>query len=57
MGETKISLPQVKINVEYGKGRWSQVFHITDLDGREIVLHQKDAAAMAKNILEIVKKK
>jgi len=32
-----------------------KVFHIFDLDYREICLHEKDAIKMAKNILKIAK--
>ncbi len=47
---------EVRINVEFKPGRWGKVFHIFDLDNREIVLHQKDAVKLAKNILAISKK-
>ncbi len=49
--------PKVKIVVDYRPGRWGRVFHIFDLDNREIVLHQKDAVSIARNILKIAKEK
>ena len=45
--------PEVKIQVDYRPGRWGKVFHIFDLDGREIALHQKEAVKLARNILKI----
>ena len=45
--------PEPKITVDYRPGRWAKVFHIFDLDGREIALHQKEAVAIAKKILNI----
>lgn len=50
-------IPEVRIQVDYRPGRWGKVFHIFDLDNREIVLHQKDAVGMAKSILKIAKEK
>lgn len=47
--------PEIKITVEYRPGRWGQVFHIFDLDGREIAINQKDAFRLARNILRIVR--
>ena len=49
--------PEVKIQVDYRPGRWGKVFHIFDLDNREIALHQKDAMKMARAILKIAKGK
>ena len=45
--------PAIKITVEYRPGRWGRIFHIFDLDNREIALHQKDAVSLARNILKI----
>ena len=45
--------PEIKITVDYRPGRWGKVFHIFDLDNREIALHQKDAVKLARNILKI----
>lgn len=50
--ETKL---EIKITVDYHPGRWGRVFHIFDLDNREIALHQKDAVKLAKNILKIAR--
>ena len=47
--------PEPKITVDYRPGRWGKVFHIFDLDNREIALHQKDAVKVARNILKIAK--
>lgn len=44
-----------KITVDYRPGRWGKVFHLFDLDGREISLHQKDAIKLARTILNITK--
>jgi hypothetical protein len=44
-----------RIMIEYTPGHWGKVFHIFDLDNREISLHQKDAIKLAKNILKIAK--
>ena len=41
--------------VEHRPGRWGKVFHIFDLDNREIALHQKDAVKLARSILKIAK--
>ena len=49
--------PEIKILLEIRPGRWGKVFHIFDLDNREIVLHQKEAVKMAKAILKITKGK
>ena len=49
----KEKIPEVRIQVDYRPGRWGKVFHIFDLDNREIVLHQKEATAMARKILSI----
>lgn len=46
---------EIKITVEYRPGRWGKVFHIFDLDNREIALHQKDAVKLAHNILKITR--
>jgi len=48
-------VPEPKIMVDYHPGRWGKVFHIFDLDNREIALHQKDAVRVARNILKIAK--
>ena len=48
---------EVKIQVDYRPGRWGKVFHIFDLDGREIALHQKEAVKLARSILKIAKGK
>ena len=58
MSEQKIPpMPEVKIQVEFFPGRWGKVFHIFDLDNREIALHQKDACALARKILQIANRK
>ena len=49
------TVPEPRITVDYHPGRWSKVFHIFDLDNREIALHQKDAVKVARNILKIAK--
>ena len=49
--------PEVKILLEINPGRWGKVFHIFDLDGREIALHQKEAVKLARSILKIAKGK
>ncbi len=46
---------EIQISVTYTPGRWGKVFHIFDLDNREIALHQKDAVKLARNILKIAK--
>jgi hypothetical protein len=50
---------RAKITVEYQSnnrhGRLGKVYHIFDLDNREIALHQKEAVKLAKNILKIAK--
>ena len=46
-----------RITVDYRPGRWGKVFHIFDLDNREIALHQKDAVKLAKSILKIAKER
>lgn len=51
------TVPEVKITVDYRPGRWGKTFHLFDLDGREISLHQKDAVKLAQNILKIAKEK
>ena len=52
---TEITEP--RITVDYRPGRWGKVFHLFDLDNREIALQQKDAVRLAKNILRIAKEK
>ena len=47
--------PEPKITVEYRPGRWGRLYHIFDLDGREIALQQKDACSVARAILRIAK--
>lgn len=49
--------PKVKISVDYHPSRWGEVYHIFDLDGREIALQRKDAVQMARNILKIAGQK
>jgi len=49
------TVPEPKITVEYHPGRWGRIFHIFDLDNREIALRQKDAVKLARNILKIAK--
>ncbi len=49
------TIPGPKITVDYRPGRWGKVFHIFDLDNREIALQQKDAVKVARNILKIAK--
>ena len=48
-----------RITVDYGSsdrhGRSGKVFHIFDLDNREIALYQKEAIKLARNILKIAK--
>ena len=55
--ETKETAGQTgpRILVEFHPGRWGKVFHIFDLDNREIALQQKDAVKVARNILKIAK--
>ena len=54
--ETEPKAPtEPRITVDYRPGRWGKVFHIFDLDNREIALPQKDACAVARTILRIVK--
>ena len=48
-------VPEPRITVDHRPGRWGKVFHIFDLDNREIVLHQSDAVKLARNILKIAK--
>ena len=48
-------VPEPRITVDYRPGRWGKVFHIFDLDNREIALQQKDAVKVARNILKIAK--
>jgi len=55
--ENKPVIPEIRIQVDYRPGRWGKLFHIFDLDGREIVLHQKDALKMARSILKIATEK
>ena len=59
IGEARIPtlIPEVQIKVDYGVGRWSRTYHIFDIDGREIALHEKDACQLAKKILAIAKRK
>lgn len=49
--------PKPKITVDYRPGRWGKVFHLFDLDGREIALQQADAVQMARSILKIAGQK
>jgi hypothetical protein len=49
------TVPEPRITVDYHPGRWGKVFHIFDLDNREIALHQKDAVKVTRNILKIAK--
>ena len=44
-----------RIMVEHRPGRWGKIFHLFDLDNREIALHQKEAVKLAKSILKIAK--
>jgi hypothetical protein len=44
-----------KITVDYNPGRWGRVFHLFDLDGREISLHEKHAVALARGIVKIAR--
>ena len=53
--DNKPIAPEVRIQVDYRPGRWGKVFHIFDLDNREIFLHQKDAVKMARSILKITR--
>ena len=48
---------EIRILLEIKPGRWGKVFHIFDLDGREIALHQKEAVKLARSILKIAKGK
>ena len=48
-------VPEPRITVDYRPGRWGRVFHIFDLDNREIALQQKDAVKVATSILKIAK--
>jgi hypothetical protein len=47
------AIPEPRITVDYRPGRWGKVFHVFDLDNREIALFQKDAVKVARNILKI----
>ena len=51
------ALTEPRIMVEHRPGRWGKVFHIFDLDNREIALHQKEAVKLAKNIIKIAKER
>ena len=52
--ENKSIIPEeARITVDFRPGRWGKVFHLFDLDGREITLQQKDAVKLARNILKI----
>jgi len=53
----KPAIPETRITVDYRPGRWGRVFHLFDLDGREIALHQKDALKLARSILKIANEK
>ena len=55
--ENKSPIPEPRITVDYRPGRWGRVYHLFDLDGREISLQQKEAIRLAKNILKIAKEK
>ena len=58
IGEQKIPpIPEVRIQVDFHPGRWGKVFHIFDLDNREIALHEKEACQLARKILAIAKRK
>ncbi len=48
-------VPEPRITVDYRPGRWGKVFHMFDLDGREICLHHKEAVKLARSILKIAK--
>ncbi len=48
-------VPGPRITVDYRPGRWGRIFHIFDLDNREIALQQKDAVKVARGILKIAK--
>ena len=50
-------IPEVKITVDYHPGRWGKTFHIFDLDNREIVLSQKDAARLARNLTSLAQER
>jgi len=45
-----------KITIEIRPGRWGKIFHLSDSDGKEIALQQKDALKMAKQIIKESKK-
>ncbi len=51
--ERQSGIPAPRIVVEYRPGRWGRVFHLFDLDGREIALQEKDALKLARNILKV----
>jgi len=51
----KAKIPETRIMVEHRPGRWGKVFHIFDLDNREIALQQKEAVKLARNIIKIAK--
>jgi len=55
--ENKSIIPETRITVDFRPGRWSKVYHLFDLDGREITLPQKEAVRLAKNILKIAGEK
>ncbi len=48
-------VPEPRITVDYRPGRWGKVFHMFDLDGREICLNHKEAVKLARSILKIAK--
>jgi len=51
------TVPEPRITVDYRPSRWGKVFHIFDLDNREIALHQKEAVKLAKAIMKIAGEK
>lgn len=55
MAMNKEMAPEPRLTVDYRPGRWGKVFHIFDLDNREIALPQKDAVKLARHILKIAR--
>ena len=53
IGPKTETVPEPRITVDYHPGRWGKVFHIFDLDNREIALQQKEAVKLAKAIMKI----
>jgi hypothetical protein len=50
---TTAEVKEPRITVDYKPGRWGNMYHLFDLEGREIILVHKDATKLARNILRI----